>query len=78
MLVLALAAMGGAMSMYWAYPFPNGHRPHFWGFIALFFREALLLAFFGGVVVLIIVAATMKAACRLFAVLRAQFKGSAQ
>jgi len=46
-LLLCLVILAGAFAAYWVYPYPSGSRPSMGGFIALFFREALLFAFFG-------------------------------
>ena len=64
-LLVALIVMAGAMSLYWLYPFPSGHKPDVWGFLALFFKEVLLLAFFAGCGLLLLIAVAIRSLVRL-------------
>jgi len=76
LLLVPLVILAGAMSAYWLYPFPGGKHPSIWGFIALFFREALLLAFFGVIGLVLLVTAMAGAVYRLILRLRPQLGGS--
>ncbi|MGM9485566.1 hypothetical protein ACS5PN_30535 [Roseateles sp. NT4] len=70
-LVAALLVMVACMVGYWSYPFPNGKYPDVLGFIALFFKEALLLAFFAVTTLFVLVVAFVGAVLRLASRLRA-------
>jgi len=62
---------------YWSYPFPSGKRPDAWGFVALFFREALLLASFAAVALFAVAVAFLGAVVRLVSSLRAAVRRAA-
>ena len=74
-LLLALIVLAGAMVMYWNYPYPGDHRPDFFGFVALFLREALLLAFFGIIGLLLLGLAVVRSSVRLCGAVRLRLKG---
>lgn len=75
--LVAVVVMVACMVAYWSYPFPSGDRPDIWGFIALFFREALLLAFFAAVALFVLAVALVGALIRLVSKLRAAVRRAA-
>ena len=77
MVLVAVLVMVACMVSYWSYPFPNGKYPDIWGFIALFFREALLLALFALFALVVLVAALLGAVIRLFTRIAERFRRAA-
>lgn len=64
-LLLCLVVLAVGFAAYWVYPYPGGSRPSIGGFIALFFREALLFAFFGVAALAVVGLAAVRSIARL-------------